>query len=231
MANGWSQAMVPVAPGMPNDPGQFAAYRTQMRESPEDIFQPVYDRKNYPAAGTFEIIFFAIPAGGSDTLIRGGAAASVTKTRRDTNMEQQGAIPTKAFKIHGLSMTLIPLQQAVAGAATQSIVDDMQRLLFGGFLELRIVDKPYLYLPLHKIPATGIVRGSVGGAFTAGNAAVAAGGAGTGAPRDIYWLGVPLVLDPYQNFSARMQFDGSPALIQTFDIQLFLEGYMRRPGQ
>lgn len=215
----------------PTDPAQFAQFRTQMRETPEDIWQPVYDKVNYAAAGAFELTFFSTPVGGSATLIRAGAAAAVNKTRRDTNLEQQGVIPTKAFKIHGFSLTLIPLQQAVAVAGTQSIVDDMQRLLFGGFLEFRIVDKPYIYLPLHKIPATGVLRGSVGGAFTAGNVAVAGGGAGTGAPRDIYWLGVPLTLDPYQNFSARMQFDGSPALIQTFDLQLFLEGYMRRPGQ
>jgi hypothetical protein len=213
------------------DPGGFNKYRTQMRESPEDIWQPVYDRVNYAQAGSFELTFFSTPVGGSATLIRGGAAATVSKTRRDTNLEQQGVIPTKAFKIHGLSLTYVPLQQAVAGAATQSIPDDIQRLMFGGFLEFRIVDKPYLYLPLHKIPATGIYRGSVGGAYTAGNAVASAGGPGTGAPRDIYWLGVPLVLDPYQNFSARMQFDGSPAVIQTYDLQLFLEGYLRRPGQ
>ena len=228
MANG--QPLVPVTPAAA-DPGQFQRFRTQMRESPEDIWQPVYDRKNYAAAGTFEIIFFSVPIGGSDTLIRAGAAASVTKTRRDTNLETQGVIPTKAFKIHGFSICYVPLQQAVAAANTQSIVDDMQRLMYGGFLEFRIVDKPYLYLPLHKLPATGVLRTSVGGAFTAGNVALGAGGPGTGSPRDAYWLGVPLTLDPYQNFSARMQFDGSPALIQTFDIQLFMEGYMRRPGQ
>ena len=140
-------------------------------------------------------------------------------------------IPTKAFKIHGLSKCYIPLQQAVASAATQSILDDMQRLDYGGFLTFTIVDKPYLDIPLHKIPTTAIYAGSIGGAFTAGNVAVSAGGPGTGAPRDIYWLGVPLVLDPYQNFALRMQFDGSPSLIQTFDVQIFLEGYLRRPGQ
>jgi hypothetical protein len=224
-------------PAAPADPGQFAQYRTQMRESPEDIWQPVYDRKNYPAAGAFELIFFSIPVGGSDTLIRAGTAASVTKTRRDTNLEQQGVIPTKAFKIHGFSLCFVPVQQAVSATAlggtgsTPSIIDDMQRLMYGGFLEFRIVDKPYLYLPLHKIPATGILRGVAAFAATGALSAVSAGGPGTGAPRDIYWIGIPLVLDPYQNFSARLQFDGSPALNQTFDIQLFMEGYLRRPGQ
>lgn len=230
---------VPVAPGVPADPGQFAKYRTQMRESPEDIWQPIYDRKNYPAAGTFELIYFSIPVGGTDTLIRAGAAASVTKTRRDTNLEQQGVIPTKAFKIHGFSLCFIPVQQAasatgVSGAAsTPSILDDMMRLMYGGFMEFRIVDKPYLYLPLHKIPATGVLRGTAfaAGIPAGGIASVSAGGPGTGAPRDIYWIGIPLVLDPYQNFSLRLQFDGSPPTNMTWDIQIFLEGYLRRPGQ
>src|ERR1051326_155915 len=136
--------MMPVSapPAAPADPGGFAKYRTQMRESPEDIWQPVYDKVNYPAAGSNELIFFSTPVGGSATLIRAGAAGTVSKTRRDTNLEQQGVIPTKAFKIHGFSICYIPVQQAVAQANTQSIVDDMQRLMFGGFMEFRIVDKP-----------------------------------------------------------------------------------------
>lgn len=225
---------VPMAPQAPTDPGQFAKYRTQMRESPEDIWQPVYDRKNYPAAGTFELIYFSIPVGGSDTLIRAGAAAAVTKTRRDTNLEQQGVIPTKAFKIHGFSLCFIPVQQiasATGFAATPSILDDMMRLMYGGYMEFRIVDKPYLYLPLHKIPGTGTFRGAAFSSGTAPTVGISGGGPGTGAPRDIYWIGIPLVLDPYQNFSMRLQFDGSPALNQTFDIQVFMEGYLRRPGQ
>lgn len=233
MANGQSVA-VPMGPQAPQDPGQFAKYRTQMRESPEDIWQPVYDRKNYPAAGTFELIYFSIPVGGTDTLIRAGAAAAVTKTRRDTNLEQQGVIPTKAFKIHGFSLCFIPVQQiasATGFAATPSILDDMMRLMYGGYMEFRIVDKPYLYLPLHKIPGTGVFRGAAFAAGTAPTVGISGGGPGTGAPRDIYWIGIPLVLDPYQNFSMRLQFDGSPALNQTFDIQVFMEGYLRRPGQ
>jgi len=216
---------------MLRDPGNFAGFRTQMRESPEDIWQPVYDRVNYPAAGSAELTFFSTPVGGTATLIRAGVAAAVQKTRRDTNLEQQGVIPSKAFQVHGFSLTLIPLQQAVAVAGTQSILDDMQRLLFGGFLEFRLVDKPYLYLPLHKLPSTAIFNGSFAGAFTAGNVAASGGGVGTGSPRDIYWLTVPLTIDPYQGFSLRFQFDGVVALVQTFDLQIFLEGLMRRPGQ
>ena len=225
MANG---APVAVAP---RDPGQFARYRTQMREQPEDIWQPVYDRVNYASTGAFELIFFSQPIGASVTLLLPNSApAAKVKTRRDTNLEQQGVIPTKAYKIHGFSLTIVPQQQLIGGANTPNIVDDVLRLLYGGFMEFRIVDKPYIYLPLHKIPATGQLRGAVATTATA-TTMVSAPGGGTGAPRDIYWIGVPLTLDPYQNFSLRMQFDGSPALSQSYDLQFFFEGYMRRPGQ
>lgn len=180
---------------------------------------------NYAAAGASQLSFFTIPIGQSATMIRAGVAASVTKTRRDTNLEQAGHIPSKAFKIHGFSLNYIPLQQAVAGAATDDIVDDIHRLAYGGYMEFKILDKTYLYLPLDQIPGS-----SYRGATTATNN-VGGGGFGTGSPRDIYVLGIPLTLDPFQSFSITMYWDGTVALTQTFDLRLNVLGYLRRPGQ
>lgn len=214
----------------PRDPMQLGQFRTQMREQPEDIYQPFYDRVNYPAAGSFEIAFFSVPVGGQATLIRAGVAANVTKTRRDTNLEQQGVVPTKALQIHGFSASFVPLQQAVGVAATASIPDDVQRLMYGSFLELRLIDKPYVYLPLILLPSTGVLRG-LAATTAAATTMVSAPGAGSGNPRDSWWTGVPLTIDPYQNFSARMQFDGTVVVTQTFDIYFFMHCYVRRPGQ
>ncbi len=221
------QLMVPR--GMPTDPAQFARYRTQMRERPEDYWNPLYDRVNYPAAGTGELTFFSVPLGGSATLIRAGVAASVNKTLRDTNLRTAGVQPTKAFQIHGFSIHYIPLQQAIGAAATPSIMDDIQRLMNGGFLEVKLIDKPYLEIPLSKIPDSGSLRGAVATTATA-TTMVGAAGPGTGSPRDIYWIKPPLTIDPYQNFAVRLAFDGTVALVQTFDVQFFLEGFSRRPG-
>ena len=212
------------------DPMALAQFRTQMREQPEDIYQPFYDRVNFPAAGAFEIAFFATPVGGSATLIRAGATGTFTKTRRDTNLEQQGVVPTKALQVHGFSVSYVPVQQAVGAAATGSIPDDVQRLMYGAFLELRLIDKPYFYLPNVLLPSTGVLRGMASTTLTA-STIVAAPGSGSGNPRDCFWTGVPLTIDPYQNFSARMQFDGSPPTGQTYDIYLFMHCYVRRPGQ
>ncbi len=185
---------------------------------------------NYPAAGASELSFFTTPKGQSATLIRAGVAAAVTKTRRDTNLEQSGVVPSKALQIHGFSLSFVPLQQAVGVAATSSIPDDVQRLTYGGFLELTLLDKPYVYLPLILLPSTGVLRG-LAATTAAATTMVSAPGSGSGNPRDSWWTGVPLTIDPYQTFSARMQFDGVVALTQTFDVYLFLHCYVRRPGQ
>src|SRR5260370_34835221 len=217
-----------MAVARPRDPMSLAQFRTQMREQPEDIYQPFYDRVNYPAAGVSPLAFFSVPVGGSATLIRAGVAAAVNKTRRDTNLEQQGVVPTKALQVHGFSMSIIPLQQAPTAAATINIADDVQRIIYGSYLELRLVDKPYLYLPSVLIPSTGVLRGM---AATTANAStlISAPGSGSGNPRDAWWTGVPLTIDPYQNFSPPLTFDGTVAASQTYDIQLFAHCYVRRP--
>ena len=42
---------------MAGDPMKAQAYRTQRAELPEDLWQPLYDRVNYPAAGTSALGF------------------------------------------------------------------------------------------------------------------------------------------------------------------------------
>jgi hypothetical protein len=217
--------------GMPRDPAQFARYRTQMRERPEDIWQSLFDRVNYPAAGVAgDVSFFAVPLGGAATLIQAGAAVSKTKSFRDTNLPNQGVLPAKAFQIHGFSLHYVPLQQAVGAAATPSIFDDIQRLMNGGFFEIRLIDKPYLVLPLWKVPDPGAIRAMAATTATA-TTIISAAGPGTGSPRDIYWITPPLTIDPYQNFFLRTSFDGAPAIGQTNDMAFALEGFTRRPGQ
>ena len=226
------QRQLVVPRGMPRDPAQFARYRTQMRERPEDIWQCLYDRVQYPAAGVAgDLSFFATPLGGTASLIQAGVVvAAKSKSFRDTNLPNQGVLPAKAFQIHGFSLHYIPLQQAVAAALTPTIVDDVARLVNGGFIEVRLIDKPYIVLPLNRVPDPGSLRGTLATTATA-TTMVSAAGPGTGSPRDIYWITPPLTLDPYQNFFVRASWDGAPLINQANDLQLFLEGFTRRPGQ
>jgi len=84
---------------VPADPLKAQGYRTQRAELPEDLWQPLYDSVNYPAAGSSQLSYFSIPRGQSATLITAGAAAAKTKTYRDTNMENANVVPTKMFEI------------------------------------------------------------------------------------------------------------------------------------
>ena len=68
------------------DPLRAQGYRTQRAESPEDLWQPLYDRVNYPQAGATQLAFFSVPQGQAATLITGvAAAAAKVKDFRDTN--------------------------------------------------------------------------------------------------------------------------------------------------
>lgn len=40
---------------------------------------------------------------------------------------------------------------------------------------------------------------------------------------------IPITLNPYENFTATLTFDGSPTITATLDVYLVLHAYMRRP--
>ena len=139
---------------MPNDPMKSQEYRTQRSELPEDLWQPLYDRSNYAAAGTNQVAFFAIPKGQSATLLSTYTAATATwvaasksKTYRDTNIENSNVVPTKLFKTVGISWGIF---HSVINAALA--LADREALRGGGYLQFRIVDKDIIFLPLSLIP-------------------------------------------------------------------------------
>ena len=96
------------------DPMNANAYRTQRPESPEDIWQPLYDRVNVATSVPTNLSFFAVPRGQSATLIVGVAAATRTKDYRDTNMDNSNVVPSKLFKILGLSIAYLHTTAAPA---------------------------------------------------------------------------------------------------------------------
>ena len=211
------------------DPGQFAQFRTMQREMPEDLWQPIWDTVNYPAGGAASLSFFTVPVGQAATLLRFGAtaglaaSASRSKTRLDTNLENAGVLPTKAFKLYGVSVNYVPLR--VDGTNPTFAAIDKMTLALAGYLELRILDKPYLQIPTRAVPeASGL---SYGPSATS----IGAGVIGSGNPRDIFWLAVPLVFEPYQTFTMSITYDGSPAVNQGTDVCVILWGLQRRPSQ
>jgi hypothetical protein len=212
---------------MPNnvvrrDPLNAQGFRTQRPESPEDLWQPLYDRVNYPANGlTNQLAFYAVPKGQAATLIRAGVAAPVNKTYRDTNIENANVVPTKLFKFVGASWGFSHL---VEGAVTNPT--DRDRLRCGGYFKFRIVDKDLLYLPAVSLPEINpyIIASTTVNATTILGAA---GGGGSNVP--MYRFPVPITLNPYENFTVEFNTDGVVVTNSTVDIILILHAFMRRP--
>jgi len=202
-------------------------YSTQRPFSPEDLSQPLYDRVRYVSTGSQELAFFAAQKGQQATLGLNGTSQVKAKTYRDTNMDNGGVVPTKRYTFIGMAINYIPVQQAVAAAFTVSICDDMLRLKNAGYLEFRIVDKPLLYLPLNQVPESQPIA-----AVSTTQNAVTVIGAGVIAalPFPMYKFAIPITLNPYENFSFTLKFDGTQLTTQDYDIQVVLHAFMRRPS-
>jgi hypothetical protein len=206
---------------VPTDPLKAQGYRTQRAELPEDLWQPLYDRVNYPAAGSSQLSFFSVSRGQSATLIRAGATGTFTKTYRDTNMENANVVPTKMFKFVGISLAYVHEDE---GEAANPI--DRDKIRSGGYLHFRIVDKDILYLPLVFIPEAN-PNTIAATTATATTIIGAAGGGGANVP--MYKLPIPITLNPYENFTVTLDFDGTVTTTKAVDIYVCLQGFMRRP--
>ncbi|MFH1398953.1 MAG: hypothetical protein ABIG95_02485 [Candidatus Woesearchaeota archaeon] len=206
------------------DPMQAQQYKTQRSELPEDLWQPLYDRVNYPNAGATSLAFFSTAKGQAATLITGvAAAAAKVKDYRDTNMENSNVVPTKMFKFIGISLAFI---DQVPGAVANSA--DRDRIRNNAWMQFRIVDKDILYIPLVSLPE---VNPYIVGSTTANNSTILGTAGGGGANVAMYRLPIPIVLNPYENFSVTINLSAAVALAGTgsVDIYVILQGYMRRP--
>lgn len=207
---------------MAGDPMKAQAYRTQRAELPEDLWQPLYDRVNYPAAGTSALGFFSSSRGQSATLLATVAAgvwtaATKVKSFRDTNIENSNVVPTKMFKIVGVSVAFLHANQNDG-----NVTRDREIIRGGSFLQFRIVDKDIIFLPLVTIPEMNPVVSTTGN-----NVNGTAGGGGQNVP--MYKFPIPITINPYENFTIQMTSDNSPPISQTMDIYMMLHAYMRRP--
>lgn len=207
------------------DPVRMRNYRVQDRGRPEDLWQPLYDRVNYAAAGANLATFFSTPRGGTATLIRAGVTSSVQKTTRDTNLDTAGQMPSRGFQARGISVAFIPASQDSAAATTDDVAEDINYIRYGGYLIWKVGDKTILELPIHLIPAYTILEGFA--ATTLNSASIC--NAQPSNPRGMYVLGVPITFQPFDTFTVTMNWDGTVAVSQTFDIQLIFHGITRRP--
>ena len=211
------------------DPMRAQNYRTQRAELPEDLWQPLYDRANYPDTGQTELAFFSTPRGASATLFTAHSAAGVwtvaskVKSFRDTNIENANVVPTKMFKIVGVSVGYVHETDAVAVTRNTS---DREAIRTGSFLQFRIVDKDIIFLPLITIPE---VNPMTAVATTASTTTLHASAGGGGLNVPMYKFPIPITINPYENFTVSLQSASGLVLTGDIDVYLILHAYMRRP--
>ncbi len=205
------------------DPLQLGRFRTQRAENPEDYGQPLYDRVNYPAAGSASIVMFSQPKGSLATLIvNATGTANTPKSARDTNMDTASVVPMKAYLVSGISLAYIHLTEGVV-----TNPNDRDKLRGNGWLQFKVGDKEILVAPMVLIPEVNPIMIA---ATTANNVSIdgqAAGGYGL----PYYKFAVPIALMPNQNFSVTLNWPGAACTItNTIDIYCFLHAAMRRPS-
>lgn len=204
---------------------------TMIPDKPEIIFQPMYDRVNYPQAGVTSLSFFSTIKGQSATLITGGAAAARIKTLRDSNMTQSGVMSSKGFILYGVAIGYIPLGCGITATSLLNFEDDKYRIASGSYLEIKFIDKPYVQLPLLYIPSIFESKGKI--ASTANNATIGGpGGYGNGVPQNPFTFDPPYLIAPNEDYTITITSDGTALSAgNSIDICMALLGYMLRPAQ
>lgn len=143
--------------GLPNYEEMVEKYSVT-NEAWEVIKVSLYDSAVYPAAGTNGLSFFNVPLGSGTGF--GGIAG---KTLSDTNMVNQGLLPTNiSFLIQSIEVTFqpttpsVPAQMPAANGPTAAalLVNDAYVFTRSGNLKLNILAKDYLNeAPVGRFPA------------------------------------------------------------------------------
>lgn len=216
----------------------------------EVVEQELYDRVFYPTAGANQFALFTTPVGAGVSSESGVAAAS-PKSLADTNMTQNGQLPSpQAFWIDNVQVdvdpgssaaantyvTQAPFVSAAAPAAATGILTgdtDKHLLLNAGFVELFIGQKPYYRNgPLQYFPPRAQKRYD---AAVGGNSATTANFAAK-----LIWIdGNVRQLDPGlgvptgMNFGVTLNFPAVQATPSGFNarIKVMLGGWLFRAAQ
>lgn len=175
------------------DINQFTKGLAQLRGAVELIMQPLYDRVLYPTAGiTGDLLFFQTPRGAGQS-VESGAAAGIAKGIVDTNMTQNGQLPSpQAYWVSSIQALVDPgsistatlyasqvptVFNATAAATVQAGVNDKNAILNSGALSFTVGQKPYFVLgPLSQFPPQARIRGDFAAGIAGTNAQPAAYG-------------------------------------------------------
>lgn len=246
----WRALVSPAAPwaiGVPNAQ-DFERGRVTNPDQSEVSRGRLYDFQLYPAAGSQQLQFFALPIGQGVTTALGAVVGSA-KSLFDTNLQVSNTLPSgKAFLLESIEVlffagssaaanTYLPAPHnffnAVAAAAVMVELDDVDTFYQSGMLELNVLDKNYVReTPLGCFPPQTGISYSAAVASNSATTAQVGGQIAQGAGRE-YRLEIPFTLLPQQNFAVNLSWPGLVAMPSGFNgrVGVVLNGWFMRATQ
>lgn len=215
---------------------QLAAHRTTVPGQSDEIYAPLYDSVAYPAAGSNQLTFFALPIGQGVTSAPGAAG---TKTEADTNLTNASLLPTgNRFYVTGIELQFFPGLNPAAGPVADATVgqfwNDVYAFLTAGWLKFRIQNRDYIVDgPALNFPPVARLAGiaSVTSTLTAGAATMdqIEYASAAGAPYHI----VPTYITSNQAFTVQLNYPALVAMPSTKAGRVFcrLRGRLIRDAQ
>jgi len=223
-------------------------YKVNRPGQAEVIRQRLYDFQTYPAAGSTQLTFFALPIGQGIASAQ-GAVLNSAKTYADTNMENAGALPRpKSYLVESIEIVFEPGAQgsasgfAVANAyvfailaaqATLAAINDVNIVRVSGWLEFYIGSKTYLWeAPLGTFPPKVRLEldAAISGTYAATASLSAIAAKWGGRP---YYMDPPIALESLQNFAVYLKFPAAVVTPSGFNgrIGIVFDGVLYRLSQ
>src|SRR5271168_1419316 len=125
----------------------LAQHMARIPGTQDEIYAPLYDSIVYPAAGSNQLTFFALPIGQGVTSAPGGAGA---KTENDTNLTNAGLLPLgNRFYCTGVEIHFFPGVSPGTGPTADALFigqfwNDVYAVAKSGWLRLRIQNRDYI---------------------------------------------------------------------------------------
>jgi hypothetical protein len=203
----------------------------------DEIYAPLYDSIVYPAAGSNQLTFFALPIGQGVTSAPGGAGA---KTENDTNLSNAGLLPLgNRFYMSGIELLFFPGVNPGTGPTADATFigqfwNDVYAFAKSGWLRFRVQNRDYvLDAPMINFPPVARLAG-----IAAATSTLTAGAATldqiqyasiAGLPYNL----VPMFIESNQSFTCTLNWIAPVALPSTIAARVFarLRGRLIRDAQ
>src|SRR5271168_5529502 len=215
---------------------QLASHMARVPGTQDEIYAPLYDSLVYPAAGTNQLTFFAVPIGQGVTSAPGGAGA---KTENDTNLTNAGLLALgNQFYMTGIELIFFPGNNPGFGATADAQLgrnwNDLYAFAKSGWLNFVIQNRTYILDgPMINFPSVTRLAGvaAVTSTLTAG--AATAGEIDYASLAGMPYNLVPVFIESNQSFQLSLNWVAVVPTPSTVAARLFvrLRGRLIRAAQ